>query len=63
VITHGDTLVAKLLARTVSWTKSVYKPIPRVSVRLAMVRPAGPVRPVVDAFLAVARKTAAKHHP
>ena len=38
----------------------VYKPIPRATVRLSMVRPSGPVRPVVETFLAVARKAAAR---
>lgn len=38
----------------------VYKSIPRASVRLSMVRPSGPVRPVVEAFLAVARKLPAR---
>jgi DNA-binding transcriptional LysR family regulator len=41
--------------RRMSWKDVAYKPIPRAFVRLAMVRPSGPVRPVVDAFLAVAR--------
>jgi DNA-binding transcriptional LysR family regulator len=43
-------------AQRMSWRGVVYKPIPRASVRLSMVRPSGPVRPVVDAFLAIARK-------
>jgi DNA-binding transcriptional LysR family regulator len=38
----------------------VYKPIPRATVRLSMVRPSGPVRPVVEAFLALARKASAR---
>lgn len=38
-----------------SWKGVVYKPIPRASIPLSMVRTSGPVRPVVDAFLGVAR--------
>lgn len=38
----------------------VYKRIPRASVRLTMVRPAGQVRPVVEEFLALARKAGRK---
>ena len=41
-------------------TGVVYKSIPRASVRLSMVRPSGPVRPVVEAFLATARKLPAR---
>jgi DNA-binding transcriptional LysR family regulator len=43
-------------AQRMSWRGVVYKPIPRASVRLSMVRPSGPARPVVEAFLAIARK-------
>ena len=43
-------------AQRMSWRGVVYKPIPRTSVRLSMVRPSGPVPPVVEAFLAIARK-------
>jgi DNA-binding transcriptional LysR family regulator len=43
-------------AQRMSWRGVVYKPIPRAFVRLSMVRPSGAVRPVVDAFLAIARK-------
>jgi DNA-binding transcriptional LysR family regulator len=43
-------------AQRMSWRGVVYKPIPRASVRLSMVRPSGAVPPVVDAFLAIARK-------
>ena len=43
-------------AQRMSWKGVVYKPIPRASVRLSMVRPSGPVPPVVEAFLAIARK-------
>ncbi len=43
-------------ARRMSWKGVVYKPIPRATVRLSMVRPTGHPRPVVEAFLADARK-------
>lgn len=43
-----------------SWQDVVYKSIPRASVQLSMVRPTGAVRPVVEAFLTVARTAAAK---
>lgn len=43
-------------AQRMSWRGVVYKPIPRASVPLSMVRRSGPRRPVVEAFLAVARK-------
>ena len=50
----GVTIVPETVQR-MSWKDVVYKPIPRASVPLTMVRPSGAVRPVVDAFLAVAR--------
>jgi DNA-binding transcriptional LysR family regulator len=50
----GVTIVPETVRR-MSWKDVAYKPSPRAFVRLAMVRPSGPVRPVVDAFLAVAR--------
>ena len=55
----GVTIIPETVQR-MSWTGVVYKPIPRASVRLSMVRPSGPVRPVVETFLAVARKAAAR---
>ena len=50
----GVTIVPETV-RQMSWKDVVYKPIPRASVPLTMVRPSGTVRPVVEAFLAVAR--------
>jgi len=50
----GVTIVPQAV-QGMSWQGVVYKPIPRATVRLSMVRPSGPVRPVVDAFLEVAR--------
>jgi DNA-binding transcriptional LysR family regulator len=55
----GVTIVPDTVRR-MSWKGVVYKPIPRASVRISLVRSIGPVRPVVDAFLAVARKTPAR---
>jgi len=53
----GVTIVPETVRR-MSWKGVVYKRIPRATVRLSMVRPSGPVRPVVDAFLTVVRKSA-----
>ncbi|MGE0362526.1 MAG: LysR substrate-binding domain-containing protein [Vicinamibacterales bacterium] len=53
----GVTIVPETVQR-MAWAGVVYKRIPRATVPLSMVRPSGPVRPVVDAFLAVARKSA-----
>lgn len=50
----GVTIVPETVQR-MAWPGVVYKAIPRAVVPLSMVRPSGPVRPVVDAFLAVAR--------
>lgn len=55
----GVTIVPETVRR-MSRKGVVYKTIPRASVRLSMVRPSGPVRPVVEAFLAVARKLPAR---
>lgn len=55
----GVTIVPETVRR-MSRTGVVYKSIPRASVRLSMVRPSGPVRPVVEAFLSVARKLPAR---
>jgi DNA-binding transcriptional LysR family regulator len=55
----GVTIVPDTVRR-MSWKGVVYKPIPRAAVRISLVRSIGPVRPVVDAFLAVARKTPAR---
>jgi len=53
----GVTIVPETVQR-MSWGGVVYKRIPRAVVPLSMVRPSGPVRPVVEAFLAVARRSA-----
>jgi len=58
----GVTIVPEAVQR-MSWKGVVYKPIPRASVRLSMVRPSGPPRPVVEAFLAVARKASGRSPP
>ncbi len=55
----GVTIVPETVRR-MSRKGVVYKTIPRATVRLSMVRPSGPVRPVVEAFLAVARKLPAR---
>ena len=55
----GVTIVPEAVQR-MSWKGVAYKRIPRATVRLSMVRPSGPPRPVVEAFLAVARKTSGK---
>ena len=55
----GVTIVPETVRR-MSRKGVVYKAIPGASVRLSMVRPSGPVRPVVEAFLAVARKPPAR---
>lgn len=55
----GVTIIPETVQR-MSWKGVVYKAIPRASVRLSMVRPSGPVRPVVEAFLTVARKASAR---
>lgn len=51
----GVTIVPEAVQR-MSWKGVVYKPIPRATVRLSMVRPSGPERPVVEAFLTMARR-------
>ncbi|HUU35040.1 MAG TPA: LysR substrate-binding domain-containing protein [Vicinamibacterales bacterium] len=53
----GVTIVPATVQR-MSWKGVVYKPIARASVQLSMVRASGAVRPVVDAFLTVARSAA-----
>lgn len=50
----GVTIVPDTVRR-MGWDGAVYKPIPRASVQVALVRPSGAVKPVVEAFLAVAR--------
>lgn len=55
----GVTIVPETVRR-MSWEGVVYKPIPRAWVRISLVRPTGPAKPVVDAFLAAARKTSAR---
>ncbi len=55
----GVTIVPEA-AQRMSWQGVVYKRIPRATVPLSLVRPAGAVRPVVEAFLAVARKAAGR---
>lgn len=52
----GVTVVPDTVRR-MSWNGVVYKAIPRASMAISLVRPSGPAKPVVDAFLAVARKT------
>jgi DNA-binding transcriptional LysR family regulator len=42
--------------RRMSWNGVVYKTIPRAAMAISLVRPSGPVKPVVEAFLAVAKK-------
>ncbi len=55
----GVTIVPATVQR-MSWKGVVYKPIARASVQLSMVRASGPARPVVDAFLTVARSEAVR---
>ncbi len=55
----GVTIVPATVQR-MSWKGVVYKTIPRASVPLSMVRASGAVRPVVEAFLAVARTAAVR---
>jgi hypothetical protein len=43
-----------------SWEGVVYKPIPRATVQISLVRPTGPAKAVVDAFIAVARRVPAR---
>lgn len=51
----GVTIVPEA-AQRMSWKGVVYRRIPRATVPLSMVRPSGAVRPVVEAFLAAARR-------
>lgn len=53
----GVTVVPAAVER-MGWEGVVYKTIPRGFTQLGMVWPAGPVRPVVETFLAVARTSA-----
>jgi DNA-binding transcriptional LysR family regulator len=53
----GVTIVPETVRR-MTGMDVVYKPIPRAALRLSIVRPSGPTRPVVETFLAVARKAA-----
>ena len=55
----GVTIVPATVRR-MSWKGVVYKPIARVSVQLSMVRASGAVRPVVEQFLAIARRSATR---
>ena len=55
----GVTIIPETVQR-MSWKGVVYKSIPRATVRLSMVHGSGPVRPVVAAFLAAARKASAR---
>jgi DNA-binding transcriptional LysR family regulator len=55
----GVTIVPATVQR-MSWKGVVYKPIAGAAVDLSMVRASGAVRPVVEAFLALARKRAAR---
>lgn len=52
----GVTIIPDTVRR-MSWKGVVYKAIPRATVPIALMRPGGPVKPVVEAFLAIARKT------
>lgn len=54
----GVTIVPETVRR-MSWEGVVYKPIPRAWMPISMVRPSGPVKPVVEAFLGLARKAPA----
>jgi DNA-binding transcriptional LysR family regulator len=51
----GVTVIPETV-RAMTGTDVVYKPVPRAFVRLSIVRPSGPVKPVVETFLAVARR-------
>lgn len=51
----GVTIIPNTVQQ-MSWKGVVYKAIPRASIPLSMVRASGPVKPVVDAFLGVARR-------
>lgn len=53
----GVTIVPDTVRR-LSWADAVFKPIPRTSVDISLVRPSGPMSPAVEAFLAVARRVA-----
>ncbi len=55
----GVTIVPATVQR-MSWKGVVYRPIPRASVQISIVRAIGPVRPVVEAFLSATHKAAAK---
>jgi DNA-binding transcriptional LysR family regulator len=55
----GVTIIPDTVRR-MSWKGVVYKAIPRATVPIALMRPSGPVKPVVDAFLATARSAAAR---
>lgn len=52
----GVTIVPETVRRMTA-TDVVFKPVPRASIRLSIVRPSGPTRPVVDTFLTLARKS------
>jgi DNA-binding transcriptional LysR family regulator len=47
-------------ARQITWKGIVYKAIPRAWMPIEIVRPTGPVKPVVDTFLSLARKPPAR---
>jgi DNA-binding transcriptional LysR family regulator len=55
----GVTIVPATVRR-MSWKGVVYKSIARVSVELSMVRASGAVRPVVEQFLTIARRSATR---
>jgi DNA-binding transcriptional LysR family regulator len=55
----GVTVVPEPVQR-MSWNGVAYKPIPRAVVPLAMARPSGPVKPVLEAFINVARASSGK---
>lgn len=53
----GVTIVPDTVRR-LSWADAVFKPIPRTTVGISLVRPSGAVSPAVEAFLAVAKRVA-----
>jgi len=54
----GVTIVPAGVSR-MGWRRVVYKRIPKASTELSMVWPAGPSRPIVETFLAAARRDVA----
>lgn len=58
----GVTIVPATVGR-MAWPGVIYKPVPKATVQLSLVRLAGPVRPVVDAFRAVVAAAAGPRPP